>query len=99
MLMTGEFIDARTALAWGLVNRVVPLAELDTAVTALARTIMEKPPEVVAAGKRFFYDQLERRLADAYDLATGVITRNMLGADAQEGVGAFVEKRKPRWDL
>ena len=99
MLMTGEFIDARTARDWGLVNRVVPLAELDTTVTALARTIMEKPPAVVAAGKRFFYEQLERRLADAYDLATGVITRNMLGADAQEGVGAFVEKRKPRWDV
>jgi enoyl-CoA hydratase/carnithine racemase len=99
MLMTGEFIDARTALAWGLVNRVVPLAELDAGVTALARTMMDKPPAVVAAGKRFFYQQLERRLEDAYDFAAGVITRNMLGPEAQEGVRAFVEKRKPRWDV
>jgi enoyl-CoA hydratase/carnithine racemase len=99
MLLTGEFIDARTALAWGLVNRVVPLPDLDAAVAALARSMMDKPPAVIAAGKRFFYDQLDRPVEDAYALAAGVITRNMLGADAQEGVRAFVEKRKPRWDV
>jgi enoyl-CoA hydratase/carnithine racemase len=99
MLMTGEFIDAKTALDWGLVNRVVPLADLDAAVTALSGQMMDKPRAVIAAGKRFFYDQLERNLEPAYELASDVITRNMLGEDAQEGVGAFVEKRKPRWEV
>jgi enoyl-CoA hydratase/carnithine racemase len=98
MLMTGGFIDAKTALDWGLVNRVVPLADLDAAVAALAGQMMDKPRAVIAAGKRFFYDQLERKLESAYEVASAAITRNMLGEDAQEGVGAFVEKRKPRWD-
>ena len=98
MLMTGEFIDATTALAWGLVNRVAPADRLDADVAALAAQLVDKPRAVLAAGKRFFYRQLEQPLADAYGHASEVITRNMLGADAQEGVGAFVEKRKPRWD-
>jgi enoyl-CoA hydratase/carnithine racemase len=98
MLMTGEFIDARTALDWGLVNRVAPLDRLDPETIALAQLMIDKPRAVLAAGKQFFYDQLERTLEDAYGLASEVITRNMLGDDAQEGVGAFVEKRKPRWN-
>jgi enoyl-CoA hydratase/carnithine racemase len=98
MLMTGEFIDARTALAWGLVNRVAPTDRLDAEVAALAGQLIDKPRAVLAAGKRFFYRQLEQKLADAYGHASEVITANMLGADAQEGVGAFVEKRRPRWD-
>ena len=60
--------------------------------------MLDKPRSVIAAGKRFFYDQLERRLEDAYAVASAEITRNMLGPDGQEGVGAFVEKRKPRWE-
>jgi enoyl-CoA hydratase/carnithine racemase len=99
MLMTGEFIDARTALDWGLVNRIAPADRLVAETAALAQTLLEKPPAVIAAGKRFFYAQLERSLEDAYANASDVITRNMLGADAQEGVLAFVEKRRPRWDL
>jgi len=98
MLMTGEFIDAPTALDWGLLNRVAPADRLAEETTALARTMMDKPPAVIAAGKKFFYAQLERKIEDAYAHASDVITRNMLGADGQEGVGAFVEKRKPRWD-
>jgi len=98
MLMTGEFIDAKTALDWGLINRVVPPDRLEAATIALAQSLMDKPPAVIAAGKKFFYEQLERTLADAYAVASDVITRNMLGADAQEGVGAFIEKRKPRWN-
>jgi enoyl-CoA hydratase/carnithine racemase len=98
MLMTGEFIDAPTALAWGLVNRVVPATMLDAEVAALAERLTEKPRAVLAAGKRFFYRQLEMTLEEAYTDASDVITRNMLGKDAQEGVRAFVEKRKPRWD-
>ncbi len=98
MLMTGEFIDAPTALAWGLVNRVAPAERLDAEVAALAAQLLEKPRAVLAAGKRFFYRQLEQPLAEAYGHASEVITANMLGKDAQEGVGAFVEKRKPRWE-
>ena len=98
MLMTGEFIDASTALAWGLVNRVAPAERLDAEVAALAAQLLDKPRAVLAAGKRFFYRQLEQPLAEAYAHASEVITANMLGKDAQEGVGAFVEKRKPRWD-
>ncbi len=98
MVMTGEFIDAPTALAWGLVNRVVSPESLDAEVATLASLLMAKPRRVLAAGKAFFYRQLEENLEAAYVDASRVITDNMLGEDAQEGVGAFVEKRKPRWD-
>ena len=98
MLMTGEFIDAPTALAWGLVNRVAAADRLDAETLALAQSMLAKPRAVVAAGKRFFYDQLERTQDAAYALASAAITRNMLGPDAQEGVAAFVEKRAPRWN-
>jgi len=97
MLMTGAFIDAATAKDWGLVNRVVPADRLDAEVAALAAQMMDKPRAVIADGKRLFYDQLERKLDSAYAVASVAITRNMLGPDAQEGVGAFVEKRRPRW--
>lgn len=97
MLMTGEFIDAQTALAWGLVNRVVPPAQLDGAVRELADVLLSKPPAVLAAGKKFFYRQIEMDMEPAYRLASQVITDNMLGPDALEGVGAFAEKRKPQW--
>jgi enoyl-CoA hydratase/carnithine racemase len=97
MLFTGDFIDAATARDWGLVNRVVPLDTLDAATRALADALISKPRHVVALGKRFLYRQLEQRVEDAYALAAETITLNMLGPDAQEGVGAFVEKRKPRW--
>ena len=97
MLFTGEFIDAATAREWGLVNRVAPPAELDAEVARLARELLAKPRAVVAAGKALFYRQLEARLADAYAAAGRSITANMLGDDAAEGVGAFIEKRKPVW--
>ncbi|MEO8487276.1 MAG: enoyl-CoA hydratase [Betaproteobacteria bacterium] len=98
MLFTGEFIDAATALDWGLVNSVVVPDELDAELARLIGLIVSKPREVIAAGKALFYEQLEARLAQAYGLASKAITRNMLGPDAAEGVGAFIEKRKPRWD-
>jgi enoyl-CoA hydratase/carnithine racemase len=97
MLMTGAFIDAPTALAWGLLNRVAKPEDLDSAVAELALQLKEKPRAVVAAGKRFFYRQLEEKLEDAYRDASEVITANMLSSDGQEGVAAFVEKRKPTW--
>jgi enoyl-CoA hydratase/carnithine racemase len=97
MLMTGDFIDAPTALGWGLVNRVVPPEQLDRAVRELANVLLSKPPAVLAAGKKFFYQQIEMDMEPAYRLASEVITSNMLGPDALEGVSAFVEKRKPQW--
>ena len=98
MLFTGEFIDAPTALDWGLVNSVVAPGELDAELARLIAQIVDKPRDVIAAGKALFYEQLETRLAQAYSLASKAITRNMLGPDAAEGVGAFIEKRKPRWE-
>ena len=97
MLVTGEFIDAATALDWGLVNRVVPAEELDAAVERLARTIAEKSPVAVRAGKRLFAPQLEASLEEAYALACETMAQNMLAEDAGEGIDAFLAKRKPRW--
>ena len=97
MLFTGEFVDAHTALAWGLVNRVVPEDRLDAEVGALAASIKGKPPAVCAAGKKLFYQQIESGLSNAYQIASVAITENMLGEDAGEGVGAFIAKRKPVW--
>jgi len=99
MLMTGDFIDAQTALDWGLVNRVVAPEALDTAVAELAAKLIAKPAAVLAHGKKFFYEQAEMGMADAYRLAARMITDNMLGPEAHEGVSAFVEKRKPNWPV
>jgi len=97
MLVTGEFIDAATALDWGLVNRVVPAEELDAAVERLARTIAEKSPVAVRAGKRLFAPQLAASLEEAYALACEAMAQNMLAEDAREGIDAFLAKRAPRW--
>ncbi|HEV2008072.1 MAG TPA: enoyl-CoA hydratase [Burkholderiales bacterium] len=97
LLLTGEFIDAATALEWGLVNRVAPPAQLDSAVSELAELLLAKPAAVLAAGKKFFYRQIEIDMERAYELAIQVITDNMLGDDALEGAAAFVEKRPPKW--
>jgi enoyl-CoA hydratase/carnithine racemase len=97
MLFTGEFIDAETARAWGLVNRVVPPAELDAELARLVGAIVDKPRAVVAVGKALFYEQLEDGLTDAYAAASKAITCNMMGPDAAEGVTAFIERRKPQW--
>ena len=88
---------ATTARDWGLVNRVVPPTELDAELARLIGRIIEKPRGVVAAGKALFYEQIEARLTTAYAAASKAITRNMLGEDAAEGVGAFIERRKPNW--
>jgi enoyl-CoA hydratase/carnithine racemase len=97
MLLTGELIDAATALDWGLVNRVVPAAGLDAAVQAFADVIRTRSRRVVALGKRAFYDQIERGLADAYEHAGEAMACNLLEPDAAEGIDAFVGKRKPAW--
>jgi enoyl-CoA hydratase/carnithine racemase len=97
MLLTGEPIDATTALAWGLVNRVVPADRLDAEVQGLARSILAKSRAVVAAGKRIFYHQVGDDLDRAYRVATAAMVENIGTEDGQEGIAAFVEKRKPRW--
>ncbi len=97
MLLTGETIDAATALDWGLINRVVPAAELDAAVAELVEAIARSSSYTVAIGKRAFYDQVDRAEHDAYEQTTTVMTENALAADAQEGMSAFLEKRAPTW--
>jgi enoyl-CoA hydratase/carnithine racemase len=97
MLLTGEPIDAATALAWGLVNRVVPVAELDAAIAAFTRVILAKSSRLIAQGKLAFYRQVELGLAPAYDFAGGVMARSLLDVDAHEGIDAFMEKRAPKW--
>ena len=97
MLLTGEKIDAETALDWGIVNRVVDDDKLDEAVAELAAKIVDKSPLTIAIGKEAFYRQTELDLAHAYDYATEVMARNMLAKDAEEGIDAFIEKRKPVW--
>jgi enoyl-CoA hydratase/carnithine racemase len=95
MLLTGDPIDAQRALEWGLVNRVVPAADLDAAVHELARKIGDKPPGTVAAGKRAFYTQMDLGVAKAYELASGVIAASFAGEEGRAGMDAFIEKRKP----
>jgi len=97
MLVTGDFIDAQAARERGLVNRVVPAAELDAEVARLAASIVAKSPVAVRAGKRAFYRQVELGVADAYALASQVMADNMMAEDAAEGIDAFIAKRPPTW--
>lgn len=97
MLMTGEFIDAATALDWGLLNRVVPAARLRRQSLELAETLKSKPRDTLALGKALLYRQMELGIEAAYQDASSVISCNFLHPDAQEGVAAFLEKRKPAW--
>ena len=98
MLLTGAPISAQTALAWGLVNRVVPAAQLDVAVMDLARHIAQASAYTLAVGKETFYRQLQA--ADrpaAYAIAQQTMVANLLAPDGQEGIAAFLEKREPQW--
>ncbi|MBV9333635.1 MAG: enoyl-CoA hydratase/isomerase family protein, partial [Candidatus Eremiobacteraeota bacterium] len=97
MLLTGEAIDAPTALLWGLVNRVVAPEELHGQTVELARRIASASREVVALGKAAFYAQIDLDQARAYDYTKAVMTSNALEADASEGITAFLERRKPAW--
>jgi enoyl-CoA hydratase/carnithine racemase len=95
MLLTGEAIDARQAMEWGLVNRVVAPEQLQAETFALARQIAAKPPATVTAGKRAFYAQMDLGLAKAYELASGVIAASFAHQEGREGMDAFIEKRDP----
>ena len=97
MLLTGEMIDAATACEFGLVNRVVPRESLTEVVGEYARTIAAKAPAAVKFGKEAVYKQAGMGLAEAYDYTCRVMVENMLAADAEEGIGAFLEKRQPKW--
>lgn len=97
MLLTGEMIDAATALEFGLVNRVVPSDALAKAADEIARIIAAKSPAAVRLGKEAVRKQASMDLAGAYQCASRVMVENMLAADAAEGISAFLEKRQPRW--
>lgn len=97
MLLTGDFISAREAAARGLVNEVVASKELDSATTALAQKIVAKSAHAIRLGKDMFYKQLSMELEDAYNYASERMACNMESHDAQEGIAAFIEKRKPEW--
>lgn len=97
MLLTGETIDASTAREFGLVNRVVPREYLNQIVGKYAQTIASKSPLTLKIGKEAFYQQAEMNLADAYEHTARVMVENMMAKDAEEGIGAFIEKRTPEW--
>lgn len=97
MLLTGDFIDAQTAQAQGLVNRVVAADMLDAHIEQLVQAIVQKPAVAVRMGKALLYRQREMGLEAAYLLAGETMACNMMDADAQEGAQAFAQKRKPNW--
>ncbi|MGD9845604.1 MAG: enoyl-CoA hydratase [Variibacter sp.] len=98
MLLTGDLIGADDAQRMGLINRIaVPGKAYDEAM-GMARKIASKSSAIIKIGKEAFYRQIEMDLADAYAYAAEVMTENMMARDAEEGIGAFIEKREPRWE-
>jgi len=97
MLLTGELYDAKTALAWGLVNRVVPASGLDAEVARFTELILARSRQVIANGKRAFYQQVDRPLPGAYAVAGESMASGLLQEDAAEGIDAFLGKRPARW--
>lgn len=97
MLMTGEMISAERAREAGLVSRVVPHERLRQETEAVTERLLQRPARVLALGKRAYREQLGLGLADAYRFAAATIVDNMLMDEAAEGIGAFLDKRRPRW--
>jgi enoyl-CoA hydratase/carnithine racemase len=97
MLLTGEMVTAEEALRLGLINRVAAPEALAAETMKLAEMIAAKPRATVRTGKEAFYRQLEMPRAEAYAYAARVMTENMLRRDAEEGIGAFLDKREPKW--
>ena len=98
MLLTGDMVSAQDAYRIGLVNRVVPAGAENAEALALARKLAAKSALTVKMGKEAFYRQLDMTLDDAYRYAAEVMVENMLARDAEEGIGAFIEKRPPEWE-
>ena len=97
MLLTGEMFSAEEARRIGLINRIAAPEALEAETMKLAELIATKPHGTLKIGKEAFYRQVEMPLSEAYDYASQVMTMNMLAAEAEEGIGAFVEKREPKW--
>jgi enoyl-CoA hydratase/carnithine racemase len=97
MLLTGRFIDAATAVRWGLVNRAVPAGELEATVDELVAELAVLSRRALQIGKQGFYQQVEARQSDAYTMMSEAIAANACDPDGQEGINAFVEKRLPSW--
>ena len=97
MLITGEFIDAETAAAQGLINRVADPEQLDSVLQELVDAIISKSPVATSTGKKMFYNQLGMELPDAYEYASQVMVDNMMADDVAEGIDAFIEKRQAVW--
>ncbi len=97
MLITGEFIDAHTALHQGLINRVASAEQLDTTLQSLIDSIIAKSSVALTTGKTMFYNQLDMALAEAYEYASEVMSCNMMADDVSEGIDAFIEKRPAVW--
>jgi enoyl-CoA hydratase/carnithine racemase len=97
MLLTGGPIDAATALSWGLINRVVPESRLDAEIRQVTDVIRSRSSATIRFGKQSFYNQIDRPLEGAYDVANNAMTCNMLLEDASEGIDAFLQKRAASW--
>ena len=97
MLLSGRPIDAHTAADWGLVNRVVPSADLDAAALELAHQVASASPLTLRIGKQAFYRQIDAGQDEAYELMSETMAENAMTCDAQEGMSAFLEKRRPTW--
>ena len=97
MLITGEFIDAETAAAQGLINRLADPEQLDIVLQELVDAIISKSPVATSTGKKMFYNQLAMELPDAYEYASQVMVDNMMTDDVAEGIDAFIEKRQAVW--
>jgi enoyl-CoA hydratase/carnithine racemase len=97
MMLTGRRIDAREAERWGLVNRVVPRADLDSAVDEVVKSLAAKSPLILRLGKESFYRAQDMAFADALEFLNSMLTLNLLSEDVPEGVSAFMQKRPPEW--
>ena len=97
MLLSGDLIDAATALSFGLINEIAPVGELDRRTFDFALKLASKSPLTLALGKQAFYRQAEMKLAEAYEYASTVMAKNLQAEDAKEGIDAFLSRRPPVW--
>jgi enoyl-CoA hydratase/carnithine racemase len=98
MLLTGDMVSAEDAHRMGLVNRIAPAGQASEVALGIARKVASKSALTVKIGKEAFYRQRELNLADAYKFTIDVMVDNMLAHDAEEGIGAFIDKRDPKWE-